>query len=130
MDFLVVLTEDVSLPDSPPVDVLALFDAFLSELCAGFFPCRLLPFSFSWSCSLRLAERVNRCSFLLSLSESEEEEEDLERLLREVAEESSFSLPSSFASPPSSLFSSFPSSEVTSVRLLLAGCLFSYVLLW
>lgn len=35
-DFLVILTEDESLPDSPAVDVL--FDAFLSELQVRFFP--------------------------------------------------------------------------------------------
>lgn len=47
-DFLVILTEDVSLPDSPPVDALALFDAFLSKLRAGLAPfLSLVHFSFS-----------------------------------------------------------------------------------
>lgn len=123
-DFLVVLTEDVSLPDSPPVDVLPLFDTFLSELHIRFFPCRLFPLSPSGTCCLCLAERVSLRSFLLSLlSESEEEDEDLERLSRDEAVLCSFA-PSSIFFPPSFVFSS-PASGVTSIRLFLVGCLFS-----
>lgn len=46
-DFLVTLTDEVSLPDSPPVDALALLEACLSVLDAGFFPDLAFPRSFS-----------------------------------------------------------------------------------
>lgn len=73
------LTEDVWLPDSP---VLVLLDTVLptrSELLAGL-PIRpLLSPSPSVSCRL-WAERVRRCSFLVS-EVSESEEEDLDCLL-------------------------------------------------
>lgn len=122
-DFLVSLTEDESLPDSPPVDVLVLLEVLVSALRVRFLPAALGPRSRSWSCSRCLAERVSRCSFLLwLLSESEEDEGERERLLLEAA--CSFSPPSSFP-PPASFPSSLPGSEELSTRLLLLGSLFS-----
>ena len=118
--FPVVLTDDVSLPDSPPVETAVLR---LSELRLVLFLGRV-PSPTLRACRPRSAERVSRCSFLSSdRSESEDEEGERECLLCEVAV---CFLP---CSRPARAFSSFccflPGSGEASTRLFLAGCRFS-----
>lgn len=111
-DLLVVLADEVSLPESPPVDALPLL-----EPRPRFLPGRPAPRDPVGASCPRWAERVRRRPPALpSRSDSEEEEDsdDRERL----------------PSPGSSLVLSSPPSGGLPARLFLGGCLFSYVLLW
>lgn len=108
-DLLAVLADEVSLPDSPPVDALPLLEAR-----PRFLPGRPAPLVPPGTSCPRWVERVSRrppTGPLLSESEEEEDSEDLERR------------PSWSAC--SSLVPSSPPSGGPSTRLFLGGCLFS-----